>query len=72
MAKALARLCSYRLASPEGLAAFGGLTDWGIRSLGLPCFTIECGKGENPLPLEQYFCIYAALRQMLFEAPLLL
>ena len=72
MAKALARLCSYRLATPEGMAAYGGLTDWCIRSLGLPSFTIECGKGENPLPAEQYFCVYAALRQMFFEAPLLL
>ena len=72
MAKALSRLCGYALAKPEGLAAYGGLTDWCIRSLGLPSFTVECGKGENPLPAEQYFCIYASLRQMLFEAPLLL
>lgn len=72
MAKALSRLCGYALAKPEGMAAYGGLTDWCIRSLGLPSFTVECGKGENPLPAEQYFCIYASLRQMLFEAPLLL
>ncbi len=72
IAKALSRLCGYRLSVPEGLAAYGGLTDWCIRSLGIPSFTVECGKGENPLPLENYFCIYATLRQMLFEAPLLL
>ena len=72
MAKALSRLCGYRLATPEGLAAYGGLTDWCIRALGLPSFTVECGKGENPLPAEQYFCVYATVRQMLFEAPLLL
>ena len=72
MAKALSRLCGYQLAKPEGMAAYGGLTDWCIRSLGLPSFTVECGKGENPLPAEQYFCIYASIRQMLFEAPLLL
>jgi g-D-glutamyl-meso-diaminopimelate peptidase len=72
MAKALSRLCGYRLSVPDGMAAYGGLTDWCIRSLGLPSFTIECGKGENPLPAEQYFCIYASLRQMFFEAPLLL
>ncbi len=72
MAKALSRLCGYRLATPEGMAAYGGLTDWCIRALGLPSFTVECGKGENPLPAEQYFCVYATVRQMLFEAPLLL
>ncbi len=72
MAKALSRLCGYRLSKPEGPACYGGLTDWCIRSLNIPSFTIECGKGENPLPLDEYFCVYAALRQMLFEAPLLL
>ena len=72
MAKALSRLCGYRLCEPEGPAAFGGLTDWCIRSLNLPSFTVECGKGENPLPLGEYFCVYAAMRQLFFEAPLLL
>ena len=72
MAKSLARLCGYSLSIPDGMAAYGGLTDWCIRALNLPSFTIECGKGENPLPPEQYFCIYASLRQMFFEAPLLL
>ena len=56
----------------KGMAAYGGLTDWCIRSLQIPSFTLECGKGENPLPLEEYFCVYAALRQLFFEAPLLL
>ncbi len=72
MARALSRLCGYSLSEPEGLAAYGGLTDWCIRSLEIPSFTIECGKGENPLPLEEYFCVYAAMRQLFFEAPLLL
>lgn len=72
MGKALARLCGYRLNKPEGPASYGGLTDWCIRSLGIPSFTVECGKGQNPLPLEEYFCIYATVRQMLFEAPFLL
>lgn len=72
MAKALCRLSGYSLSTPEGPAAYGGLTDWCIRTLGIPSFTLECGKGENPLPLESFFCIYASLRQLFFEAPLLL
>ena len=72
MARALSRLCGYKLSRPDGMAADGGLTDWCIRSLQIPSFTLECGKGENPLPLEEYFCVYAALRQLFFEAPLLL
>lgn len=69
---ALSRLCGYRLAVPEGSAAYGGLTDWVVSELGRPCFTVECGKGENPLPLSDYFSIYSDIREMLFAAPMFL
>lgn len=72
MAKSLSRLCGYQVVKPENSACGSSLTDWCIRSLKIPSFTIECGRGKNPLPLDEYFCIYAALRQMLFEAPFLL
>ena len=66
---AIARLSGYKLAEAEGMAAYGGLTDWCIAELGRPSFTIECGKGENPLPLSDYFKIYTHLREMLFMMP---
>ena len=71
IARLMSKMCGYKLAEPEGMASYGGLTDWCIGELNLPSFTIECGKGENPLPLSSYFEIYAALREMLFTAPIL-
>lgn len=70
-AKTAARLTGYRLAVPEGGAAYGGLTDWIIGELSLPSLTLECGKGENPLPPESLTGIYGRLRELLFTAPIL-
>lgn len=71
MARAMARMCGYQLSVPDGMAAFGGLTDWCIGELSLPCFTVECGKGRNPLPPREFFFIYAQLRKLLFFTPFL-
>ena len=72
IAAQLGRLSGYTVSEPEGLASYGGLTDWFIKEFDRPSFTIECGKGENPLPESRYFNIYAGLREMLFCAPLLI
>jgi g-D-glutamyl-meso-diaminopimelate peptidase len=69
IAGALSRMSGYSLATPKGMAAYGGLTDWCISELDRPSFTVECGKGENPLPLGDYFKIYTRLREILFTAP---
>lgn len=68
----LARLSGYKLSRPEGLAAYGGLTDWYIKEFSRPAFTVECGKGKNPLSEKKYFEIYAAIREMLMTAPILI
>ena len=72
VAKRLADLCGYRLMRTEGLASFGGLTDWCVEQLELPAFTLECGKGENPLPLSSFPSVYTEVREALFRFPLLL
>lgn len=71
VASAMARLSGYCAAEPEGPAAYGGLTDWAIASLGIPSYTIECGKGENPLPQAALTDIYLAVKPILFCAPIL-
>jgi len=68
----LSKMSGYTLAVPDGLAAYGGLTDWYIRSFNKPSFTIECGKGKNPLPLSDFLSIYSKLRELLFTAPILI
>ena len=68
----LASLCGYSLSKPDGMAAYGGFTDWFIREFDRPSFTVECGKGENPLPLSDLPMMYLRLRKMLFAAPFLI
>ena len=68
-ANKLAELTGYKLREPEGTAAYGGLTDFCIQKLGVPAFTIECGKGKNPLPKGDLTMIYSDLRKALFTFP---
>ncbi|MBQ7364802.1 MAG: gamma-D-glutamyl-meso-diaminopimelate peptidase [Clostridia bacterium] len=63
----LARTGGYILDRATGLASYGGLTDW-LSSEGIPAYTIEIGKGENPLPTENAPYLYASLREMLFRS----
>lgn len=67
----IAELTGYRLSQAEGLAAYGGLTDWCLLKQNIPALTLECGKGVNPLPQKNCFAIYARLREALFVAPTL-
>lgn len=66
-ARALVRYSGYNLAEPEEAASYGGLKDWYIKEFDLPAYTIECGRGENPLPMNELSNIYITLRKMLFH-----
>lgn len=63
MAKILADSCSYSLVNNAGLASHGGFKDWFIEEFGRPGFTLEIGKGENPLPLSDFVKIYARIEE---------
>lgn len=63
----VAKLTGYRLADASGPAAYGGLTDWCLTQCGIPALTLECGRGENPLPTDCYFLVYTQLREALFR-----
>ena len=63
----LARTTGYAPKAAEGLAAYGGLTDY-LASLGIPAFTLEIGKGQNPLPDTDSPLLYATLRETLFRS----
>ena len=65
----VAKLSGYTPAVPQGSAAYGGLLDWCLRTIQCPAFTLECGKGHNPLPLEHASAIYARLRPLFFALP---
>ena len=53
-----ARLSGYTLADTPYNSSFAGFKDWFIKIFRRPGFTIEAGKGENPLPLSQFENIY--------------
>ena len=67
IAKRLSALSGYALSEPTGSAAYGGLKDWFIKEYGLPAFTIECGRGVNPLPIGDSDIIYKGLREAFFS-----
>lgn len=69
--KKLSSLSGYELSVPEGLSSYGGLTDWYTEVFKKTSFTIECGKGKNPIHQTKYFEIYAGVREMLMTAPVL-
>ncbi len=59
-------VCSgYELVQNDGLASHGGFKDWFIDYFGRCAFTIEIGKGKNPLPVNELDEIYERIEEML-------
>ena len=71
IARVMSSLTGYGLSRPEGGAAYGGLTDWVLREIRIPSFTVECGRGENPLPLSDWYGVYSSVRELFFTFPIL-
>lgn len=72
IAKTIARLTGYEISLPSGTAQYGGFTEWFIEEFNKPSFTIECGKGKNPLPITKLDEIYSRLKRALFTIPILI
>jgi g-D-glutamyl-meso-diaminopimelate peptidase len=71
MAQILAASSGYTPADPTGLASHGGLKDWYIDRFCRPGFTVEVGKGKNPLDISKLDAIYRKIEEMLVIATLL-
>lgn len=65
MAQIMATSSGYALDYPLGLASGGGFKDWFIEEFCRPGFTVEVGKGKNPLPIEDTEDIYERIKEML-------
>ena len=72
IAKTISRLSGYKISIPIGTAQYGGFTDWFIDEFDRPSFTLECGKGKNPLPFSDFDAIYCRIKRVLFTAPILI
>lgn len=71
MAQILSSCSGYKVTHPKGTASHGGLKDWFIQETHRPGFTIEIGRGKNPLPVEDLEPTYNQLLEMLLMAVLL-
>ena len=58
LAQDFARTSGYELADTPYESAWAGYKDWFIQEYRRPGYTIEVGRGENPLPLQQFDEIY--------------
>ncbi len=68
MAEILSTASGYALDVPIGIAEGGGFKDWFILEFDRPAFTVEVGKGKNPLPIGEAEEIYRKIRKMLVIA----
>lgn len=71
LAKLFAVSSGYTLSAPEGLAVGGGFKDWFISEFNKPGFTVEIGKGKNPLLFSELDAIYEKLEKMLYISALI-
>lgn len=55
----------YAVADPAPNASHAGFKDWFIEDFGRPGFTIEIGKGMNPLPATMLHEIYGGLEELI-------
>lgn len=70
LAERFAALSGYALGDVPEESAYAGYKDWFIQEFRRPGFTIEAGKGENPLPLSQLEDIWTANQGILAAAAL--
>lgn len=71
IAKIFSAVSGYELVLNSGLASHGGFKDWFIEYFNKPAYTIEIGKGENPLPLSDFDSILKKCIPMLTLASVL-
>ena len=60
LAERFVAVSGYAVESTPYASGFAGYKDWFIQDFDRPGYTIECGLGENPLPLSQFESMYAA------------
>ena len=66
-----AELSGYELAETVGITSYAGYKDWFIQDYKRPGYTVEVGKGTNPLPISQFDAIYNDNIKLLLEGSLI-
>lgn len=58
----------YKADTAVGMASYGGYKDWFIKTYKRPGFTIEIGRGQNPLPMSELSVVYGRTLPLMLEA----
>ncbi|MBR1810671.1 MAG: peptidoglycan-binding protein [Clostridia bacterium] len=66
--ESLSRASGYTLELTPAASAYAGYKDWFIQENNRPGYTVETGRGSNPLPIAQFSTIYAANEPLLVTA----
>lgn len=64
----LSAVSGYALEQPTGITSYAGYKDWFIQDYRRPGYTIEVGRGRNPLPISQFPQIYSDNLPLLLRA----
>jgi len=70
IAERLSATSGYTLDLTTGIASYAGYKDWFIEEFRRPGYTVEVGRGTNPLPISQFPEIYNDNEGMLLLASL--
>ena len=68
LATRLSAAGGYALEDVPDTSSHAGYRDWFIETFNRPGMTVECGLGENPLPLSDFDGIYKKVAPLLWEA----
>ena len=53
-AQKLSKVSGYELISPSGMESYSGFKDWVLEKYNIPSFTVEVGKGVNPVSFSGF------------------
>lgn len=67
IANRFAAISGYEVSAGTAEAAYAGYKDWFIQDFRRPGYTIEVGKGVNPIPLTQFPTVYDQNEGVLLE-----
>lgn len=67
----LADAAGYGLEKAEGVSSFGGYKDWYTKEFRRCGYTVEVGRGKNPLPSSDLPEIYRRVRPLLLQSLML-
>lgn len=64
----MAQAGGYALSKPDYAASFRGFKDWFLKNFRKKAYTVEIGKGKNPLPVSDFPQVYHDVSEILLCA----